>query len=290
MILVIIGPTAVGKTKLSVELAKKYNAEIINGDAMQVYKDMNIATAKIKEQEKEGIPHHLFDICDFDENYTVYDYQIDCRRKIDEILKKGKNVIIVGGTGLYIRAALYDYRFKNEEVKRCYDNLTDDELMIRVLEIDKDTNIHKNNRRRLERFLERYENNGSVSLNGDTKMYDFLTIGLKADRSILYEKIDNRVLTMVDEGLIDEARYFYDMKKDAKSLKTVIGYKELFSYFDGNLTLEEALYNIKKNSRHYAKRQYTFFNNKFDCSWFNTDYDNFSKTVDEVKEYIDSIY
>lgn len=290
MIIVIIGPTGVGKTKLSILLAKIYNAEIINGDAMQVYKEMDIATAKIKEEEKEGIPHHLFDICNYKDNYTVFDYQRDCRCKIADIISRGKNVIIVGGTGLYIRAALYDYRFIEEEKRRKYNHLSDEELYLKVKQFDKNVDIHKNNRRRLERLLEKYENGSVIEACGDNKIYDFLTIGLTTDRSLLYEKINKRVDKMVDEGLLEEAKMFYDREVSTKSLNTAIGYKELFEYFDGRSTLEQALYNIKKNSRHYAKRQYTFFNNKFDVTWFNTNYEDFSKTVLDVKEYIDKSF
>lgn len=288
MIIVIIGPTAVGKTKLSVELAKIYNAEIINGDAMQVYKEMDIATAKIKEEEKEGIVHHLFDICDYTDNYTVYDYQRDARFKIEDIMSRGRNVIIVGGTGLYIKAALYDYRFKEEETRRKYDYLSDEDLYQMVKKIDKSIDIHMNNRRRLERFLEKCDNDSITENCGDTKLYDFFTIGLTTNRDLLYEKINNRVDLMIKDGLLEEARKFYDRGVSSKALKTGIGYKELFEYFDGKVTLDQALYNIKKNSRHYAKRQYTFFNNKFDVTWFDTDYDDFNKTVLSVEDFIDS--
>lgn len=208
MIIVIIGPTGVGKTRLSIELAKIYDAEVINGDAMQVYKEMNIATAKIREEEKEGIPHHLFDICDYTDNYTVYDYQKDCRSKIGEIIKRGRNVIIVGGTGLYIKASLYDYRFQEEAVRRKYDHLSDEAVYQLAKKFDKNINIHMNNRRRLERFIEKYDNNSITENCGDTKLYDFLTIGLTTERSVLYEKINNRVDKMFDEGLMAEAKMF----------------------------------------------------------------------------------
>lgn len=288
MIIVIIGPTGVGKTKLSIELAKKVNAEIINGDSMQIYQEMDIATAKIREVEKENIPHHLFDICNYQENYTVYDYQRDCRLKIEEIKKRGKNIIIVGGTGLYIKAALYDYRFLKEEVKRKYEYLDDDELYEKVKCYDQNIDIHKNNRRRLERFLEKVENNIITENFGENKLYDFITIGLTTDRNILYKKINDRVDKMVEEGLVEEAKMFYDRKASSKALNTVIGYKELFEYFDGKVTFDQAIYNIKKNSRHYAKRQYTFFNNKLDVTWFDTDYNNFQNTVDEVENFVNS--
>ncbi len=285
-IIVIIGPTGVGKTKLSVELAKKIDGEIINADSMQVYKDLNIGTAKIKKEEKEGIPHHLFDIKNVEDMYTIYDYQKDCRNTINDILNRGKTPILVGGSGLYIRAALYDYKLDLEDNKNDYSNLTNEELLNKCLSIDPKCNIHLNNRKRLERFLNKSLNNSEI-VNDSKPLYDFTMIGLTTYRKNLYDIINNRVDKMIDDGLIDEVKAFYDKKIKSKSIMTGIGYKELYSYFDGNIPLEDAIELIKKNSRHLAKRQYTFFNNQFnDIKWFNTDYDNFSNTINEVYDYI----
>ena len=287
MIIVIAGPTGVGKTKLSIELAKKYNAEIINADSVQVYKKIDIASAKVTEEEKEGIPHHLFDIKEYDEDYTVYDYQIDARRVLDKLLKENKNVIIVGGTGLYINALLYDYRFNKEEESHKYDELTNTELLEKIYNINPNSNVDKNNNRRLIRELINLENN-TENKTGDILLYnDVYFIGLTTDRKVLYEKINDRVDIMINNGLLDEAKYFYKKNKNAKSLKTVIGYKELFLYFDGKISFEEAINLIKKNSRHYAKRQYTWFNNKLNLTWFNVDFNNFNNTINEVVSYID---
>ena len=162
MIVVIVGPTGVGKTKLSVELAKKLNGEIINADSTQVYKGLDIATAKVKENEKEGIPHHLFDIKDVKEDYTVFDYQQDSRKVIDDILKRKKTPIMVGGTGLYIKASLYDYEFEDETKHADYSPYSNEELYEKALKIDKNMKIHKNNRKRLERFLDYYLNNNCI--------------------------------------------------------------------------------------------------------------------------------
>lgn len=281
MIIVIVGPTGVGKTKLSIELAKKYNAEIINADSMQVYRSLDIATAKIKENEKEGISHHLFDICDINDIYTVYNYQKDCRNKIAEITDKGKNIIIVGGTGLYIKASLYDYRFKKEPELKNYDNLSNEELLAKIKEYDNSCSIHVNNRRRLVRLLNKYENDLMTEQEGNKPLYDFILIGLTTDRNTLYEKINHRVDQMVDDGLIEEARKLYDNHIYTKAINTAIGYKELYQYFDGTITLDEALNLIKKNSRYYAKRQYTFFKHQFhEIKWLETNYQDFSKTVD----------
>lgn len=287
MIIVITGPTAVGKTKLSIQLAKKYSAEIINSDSVQVYRKMDIASAKVTEEEKEGIIHHLIDIKDYNEDYTVYDYQIDGRNILDKLLKENKNVIIVGGTGLYIKALLYDYRFNKEEKNNDYENLTSEELYNKIISINKDSKVDKNNKRRLIRELINLENN-SENKNGDKLLYDNVYfIGLTTDRKYLYERINNRVDMMINNGLIDEAKYFYDLDKTAKSLKTVIGYKELFKYFDKEITKEEAILLIKKNSRHYAKRQYTWFNNKMNIKWFNVEFNNFDNTVKNVVDYIE---
>ena len=177
-IIVIVGPTGVGKTKLSIELAKRLNGEIINADSTQIYKDLDIATAKITEEEKENIVHHLIDIKNITEDYTVFDYQIDCRNKINEILNKNKTPIIVGGTGLYIKAALYDYNFNTENNFESFDNLSDDELYQKLLAIDPATEIHKNNRKRVVRAINYFLNNGKpISQNEkrDSRTYYILT-------------------------------------------------------------------------------------------------------------------
>ncbi len=289
-ILVITGPTAVGKTKLSIELAKKYNGEIINADAVQVYKGLDIGSAKVTEEEKEGIPHYLLSIKEVDEDYTIYHYQKDCREKIKEIQERGKIPIIVGGTGLYIKAALYDYKLTEEKEKDTYDNLTNEELYKKLTELDKDIIIDKNNRRRLIRAINYYkENNKSINKNKTDKLlYDALFIGLTTDRQILYNKINKRVDKMIENGLIDEVKSFYDKGVKTKPLLNAIGYKEVYSYLDGNISKEEMIEKIKQNSRHYAKRQYTFFNHQLKIKWFETDYNDFNNTIKEVESYIDS--
>lgn len=288
MIIVIVGPTGVGKTKLSVELAKRLNGEVINADSMQVYKGLDIATAKIKEEEKEEIPHHLFDICEVEENFSVYDYQKLGRDKIDEITKRNKNIIIVGGTGLYIKALLYDYEFEKENNTYDFSKVTDEELISKIKELDDKIEIDFNNRRRLERTLIKLIEKSNFSRKGNNPLYDFTIIGLTTERRNLYKRIDKRVLKMIDEGLLDEAKKLYE-KRNCKSLLTGIGYKEIFKYFDGDLSLDEAIELIQKNSRHYAKRQYTFFNNQFknkEINWFETNYQDFSKTINEVYNYL----
>lgn len=282
MIVCVVGPTGVGKTKMSIALAKKYNAIVINCDAMQVYKGMDIATAKIKEEEKEGIKHYLFDICEIEDNYTIYDYQKDCRKIIDE--NQNKNIIFVGGSGLYLKAALFDYQFFKEENTNTYENLTNEELYALCLKKDKNMQIHKNNRKRLIRFLNK-ENIENVE---PKLLYeDVYFIGLTTDRKKLYDKINKRVETMVEEGLLKEAKKFYDLHITCKSLNTVIGYKELFLYFDQQISYDEAISLIQKNSRHYAKRQYTWFNHQIPTHWFLVDYNYFDNTINEVIQYIE---
>ncbi len=282
MILAIVGPTGVGKTKLSVELAKKYKAIIINSDAMQVYKGMDIGTAKITEEEKEGIPHYLFDIKDVEENYTVYDYQLDARKIIEE--NQDKNIIFVGGTGLYLKAALYSYEFSEEDTTTNeYEELSNEELYKLAKEKDPNTMIHPNNRKRLVRFLNKKEINTEKS----TPLYKAIYIGLTCNREDLYDRINKRVDKMFEEGLLEEVRRFYDKNIESKALSTAIGYKELYAYFKGEIDLEEAKELIKKNSRHYAKRQYTWFNNQMDIKWFDVDFNDFNKTIEEVEKYID---
>ena len=283
MIICIVGPTGVGKTKLSVELAKKYNAIIINCDAMQVYKGLDIGTAKVREDEKDGVPHYLFDIKEVDEDYTVFDYQKDARKLIEE--HKDKNIIFVGGTGLYLKAAIYDYRFAIETTpKKDYSTYTNEELYKMIKEKNINVTIHPNNRVRMERFLNKEE----VEEVEPVKLYDHYLIGLTTDREILYDRINKRVDIMVEDGLLNEAKYFYDKEIKTKPLMGGIGYKELYDYFDNKISLQEALDKIKQNSRRYAKRQYTFFNNQLDVKWFNTDFNNFQNTIDDVTKYIDN--
>lgn len=278
----IMGPTGVGKTKLSVELAKLYDAYIINCDAVQVYKGLDIGSAKVTEEEKCGIKHFLFDIKNPDEEYSVKDYQTDLRNLFDKYSKK--NLIIVGGTGLYATAGAYDYRFNDEE-KKDYSNYSLEELYKLAKEKDINCNIDKNNRIRLERFLQK----DLTSLVEPTLLYnDAIFIGLTTSRENLYKIINKRVDKMIDNGLVQEVKNLYTNYPKSKILKRAIGYKEIIGYLDNKITLEEAVDEIKKNSRHYAKRQYTWFNNKMDIKWFEVNFNNFNETIDNVKDYLNS--
>lgn len=295
-IIVIVGPTGVGKTKLSVELAKHFNTEIINGDSVQIYKELNIGSAKVTEEEMQGIKHHLLDFKEIEEDYTVYDYQTDLRSKIKEFEDKGLTPIVAGGTGLYLKAALYDYKFEKEESSNFndYKEYSNEEVyeMLKVKDEKEALKLHPNNRKRVVRALNVITNiNQSKSEMLDEQkhelIYDVAFIGLTLPRDLLYERINKRVDIMIENGLIRETRNLFEKygNKDYKSLQA-IGYKELFAHYRNEISYEEAIELIKKKSRNYAKRQYTWFNNQFDVKWFDVDLENFDKTIQEVIEYL----
>lgn len=284
MIVAIVGPTGVGKTKMSVELAKRYNAIIINADAVQVYKGLNIGSAKATEEEKDGVKHFLLDFKEPSENYTVSDYQKDAREIIAKY--KDRNIIFCGGTGLYLCAALMDYRFYEDISNETYDDLTNAELYELALKKDKNVKIAKNNRVRLIRFL----NKNPKEVVEPKLMYDnVFFVGLTTNRDNLYDIINNRVDKMFAMGLVEEVANLVKKYPSSRVLNSAIGYKEVIPYLRGEYTLEETKELIKKNSRHYAKRQYTWFNNKMNVTWFNVNYDNFDETINDVKNYIDKV-
>ena len=288
-IIVVVGPTATGKTKVSITLAKMFNAVIINADSTQVYKEPLIATAKITEEEKEGIEHYLFDIVSLNQEYTLYDYQKDGRKLIDKFIKENRNIIIVGGSGLYIKALLYNYELKETELKRVdYSNYSNKELKEMADKIDINNNIHVNNRHRLERYITYYNETGNTITKTDNindKIYDFTLIGLKAGREELYKRTDKRVDEMFDNGLLEEAKELYKMHY--KKYSSIIGYRELEMYFDNKITLEEAKELMKRNTRRYAKRQYTWFNNQMkDINWFQVNYNNFDETLNKIIDFL----
>lgn len=286
-IIVIVGPTGVGKTAASIHLAHKYNAEIINADSTGVYKEPLIATAKIKEDEKDGIVHHMLDLVSLDEEFTLYDYQVKGRKILNDLINQNKNVIIVGGSGLYVKALLYDYKLdKNDNLRIDYSEYTNQELKDMADKIDKDNNIHVNNRQRLERYITYYKQTGkTIKKTNDInkKLYDFDIIGLKSDRETLYKRMNDRVDIMLENGLLEEAKSL----KDKKNFNNIIGYKELKQYFEGNLSFNEAIDLIKQNTRRYSKRQFTWFNNQMkDIKWFDVNYDNFNETLNEIDMYL----
>lgn len=281
-IIVIIGPTGVGKTKLSIELAKKLNAEIINGDSVSVYKRLNIGSAKPTLEEQQAVPHHLIDIKSPEEEYSVYDYQQDVRKKIAEITGRGKRVIIVGGTGLYIKAALYNYVFTKGTTNNNYDELTNEEILEKIREYDKQITIHPNNRKRLVRTLNKYENKEEITTEKDKCLYPVYIVGLTAPRDIVYDRINKRVEKMVEEGLVDEVVSLKDAYQNSRVLSSAIGYKEFIPYLFEDECLEDVIKRIQLDSRHYAKRQYTFFNHQFEAHWYDVNFDDFNQTIEAI--------
>lgn len=294
-VIVVIGPTSVGKTKMGVALAKKLNGEVISGDSMQVYRQMDIGTAKVTIEEMEGVTHHCIDILDPKDQYSVHDFQQTVRKQITEITNRGHVPIIVGGTGLYIKAALYDYTFSemennHDEINKKYRDYTNEQLYDHLKQIDEESAkiLHFNNRRRVLRAIEIYEQTGqkkSEMINEQEHicLYDAYFVGLTLPRELLYERINLRVDLMMKNGLQGEMESLIKqgLTRENQSMKA-IGYKEWFDYFEGKCDLNEVSENIKKHSRQYAKRQYTWFKNQFGVHWYDICLENFSKTIEEV--------
>lgn len=302
-VLVIAGPTATGKTALSVRLAKEMNAQIISADSIQIYKKLNIGSAKPNDAEKQGIPHHLMDFLEPDSIYSVADYVKDAKEKIDEILSKGKTPIITGGTGLYISSLVDNVEFSDGEIDTTVRDRLNEELKIygidamyeRLKTIDPDSaaEIHPNNTKRVIRALEIYETTGKTKKEHEkvSKLkqspYNFCLIGLNCEREILYERINKRVDIMIEKGLIDEVKSLLSsgVSKDAQSMQG-IGYKEVVMALNGEITEDECIELIKKNSRNYAKRQLTWFK-RGEYSWFDClDIDLYEKVKKHIGEFI----
>jgi len=290
MIIVVVGPTGVGKTKMSIELAKKYNAEIINADSTQIYEEINIGTAKITDEEKENIKHHLIDICSLDDSYTVYDYQIDGRKIINQLEKEGKNIVIVGGSGLYLSALLYDYKFGKENNIYDFDSLSNEEIYDTLKNLGVD--IDKNNRQKLIQNYAKHVNNSepiASEAGGKNLVYDTIIVGLTTERETLHKKINARTDSQIEQGLIHEVRHLFEKYPNSKELKTAICYKEFIPYLHHEAYLEDVLIKIKQNCRQYARRQYTWLNHKMDVTWFDTNFNDFNSTINEVIEYIETV-
>lgn len=286
-IIVITGPTASGKTKISVEVAKYLNAQIINADSRYLYKEANIATAKVSGEEMDGVIHNMMDTISLNEDYSIFNYQRDARSVLDRLIKENKNAIIVGGSGLYIKALLYDYKLEeNNKVNIDFSKYSNDELKVWANKINSNNDIHVNNRQRLERYISKYIENGNKELeNNDVfnKKYDFITFYLNVEREALYKRINDRVEDMFKNGLLEEA---VSLKK-YKHFKDIIGYKELIPYFNNLITLDEAKEEIKKDSRHYAKRQITWFTHQMnDKIIIDVDYNDVNKSIKEIINYI----
>ncbi|WP_156906544.1 tRNA (adenosine(37)-N6)-dimethylallyltransferase MiaA [Alteribacter aurantiacus] len=299
-LIVIVGPTAVGKTATSISLAKKVNGEIISGDSMQVYKGMDIGTAKVLPHEQDGIPHHLINIKNPEDSFSVQEFQRLATSCIQEIHNRGKVPIIVGGTGLYVSAVIYGYEFSEVKEDTSFRSRMETfvekhgahELHAMLKENDRKSYeaIHPNNVRRVIRALEVYERTGiPFSEQGTVKKespYNVTLIGLTMERQKLYDRIDRRVDVMLDQGLIDEVKGLYKQGiKDCQSV-LAIGYKELYDYLEGHASLEEAIVQLKQNSRRYAKRQLTWFRNKMDITWFDVT-DHVEQKVQEIHEFVE---
>ncbi len=282
-VIAIVGPTAVGKSRISVEVAKRFNGEIVSGDSMQVYKGLDIGTAKITDKEKQGIPHYMIDIKQPDEDFSAADFQNYVQHYVDHIASKQKLPIIAGGSGLYIQAALFNYNFADQRrdehvTKRLEQELENKGVMelynqLQRLDPDQAAKIHPNNHRRLIRALEIYETTGkTMSAYQQDQMseglYNPILIGLEMNRELLYERINKRVDIMMEQGLLDEVRKLYDRGYEHFQAMRGIGYKEFLPYFKGEQTLEESIRLLKRNSRRYAKRQYTWFRNKLNVHWY----------------------
>lgn len=281
MIFVICGPTGVGKSSLSEAYLKMQPAYIVNGDAFQCYKEMNIGTAKISEELINDGNHFLFNIASVDNEYTIYEYQKDLRNILDKLTKdKTKDILIVGGSGLYLKSALYDFSFsENKKVDLSeFEKMSDEELhgYLKTIDLQQAAKIHFHNRKRVLRAIEIYlvngENKTSLESRQEHKLlYDVHFIGLSKDsREELYKLIDERVDQMFKDGLVEEVKNLIKSHNPSLRAFQAIGYKELISYFEGKISLDEAKELIKKNSRHYAKRQYTYFNHQMDVRWFNS--------------------
>ena len=285
-LVILTGPTAVGKTKLSIELAKRINGEIISADSAQVYKHMDIGSAKIMPEEMEGIPHYLIDELEPKDEFNVVVFQQKTKQYMEEIYQKGKIPILVGGTGFYIQAVLYDIQFSidddNHQIRESLEKLGQEKGVLYLHEELKKVDpasakaIHANNMKRVIRALEYYQLTGqkisehNEEQRSNTSPYDFTYFVLNDHRELLYNRIDQRVDEMVIHGLIEEVQALKDMGYDRSYVSMqALGYKEIFSYLEGEITLEEAVYIIKRDTRHFAKRQITWFKREKDVTWVN---------------------
>lgn len=290
-VIAIVGPTAVGKTKISIELAKHFCLDIISGDSVAVYKGLDIGSAKPTKEEMQGVKHYLIDVLEPTEQYDVMAFQRFSRSVID----KNDCTIICGGTGLYIKSAIYDYDFsapsRDEEFLKQFDDYSNLELYKYLLKLDPELDqekIHMNNRKRVLRAIEiRLKTDKSIQSydRKDVMIYDSYIIYLNiSDREILYKRINDRVDLMIKEGLIEEVKSLYD-----KGIyPNAIGYKELVSYFNGEITLETAIEEIKKNSRHLAKRQMTWFRNQLDTHFYDVNIENVDETINIIKQDLEA--
>lgn len=291
-VLVIVGPTAVGKSDLGIEIAREINGEIISGDSIQVYRGFNIGSGKVTLEETKGIPHYLIDILDGKENYSVADFQHHARNAIDSISNKNKMPILVGGTGLYIKACMYDYHFISNAPQKVDDDLnqmSNEELYTTLEKLDFKAcaNIHPNNRKRVIRAI-------MIARSGKTKseieekqmhtpVYDVLFLGITCSKEMLHQRISLRVDKMVEKGLEEEIRSLLNqgIEFSDQSMQG-IGYREWQDYFEGNCSRDEVIEQIKTHSRQFAKRQYTWFNHQIPVQWVNIEEKNWKEKAYQI--------
>ncbi|WP_394217278.1 tRNA (adenosine(37)-N6)-dimethylallyltransferase MiaA [Halobacillus trueperi] len=297
LVISVVGPTAVGKSNLGIRIAQRFGGEVISGDSMQIYRTMDIGTAKVTKEEMQGIPHHMIDFKDPAEQFSVAEFQQNVQSLIRDIYERGKLPVLVGGTGLYIQATLFDFHFSEqkkdpsimEKLEKEWKENGRDYMYKRLVEIDPEQaeKIHPNNERRVLRALEVYETTGQVMSDRhhqqqEESPFSPLLIGLEMDRELLYDRINHRVDQMIEQGLVKEVQHLYEQGlKDAQSMQA-IGYKELIPYFEGSCTLEEAVELLKRNSRRYAKRQYTYFKNKMDINWYEVSPSNYEEKFETI--------
>ncbi|BAL68974.1 tRNA delta(2)-isopentenylpyrophosphate transferase [Streptococcus mutans LJ23] len=283
-LIVVLGPTAVGKTALGIKLAQQFHGEIISGDSQQVYRKLDIGTAKATAAEQAAVPHHLIDVREVDENYSAFDFVQEATKEIANICARGYLPIIVGGTGLYLQSLLEGYHLGGQvdheavlAYRRELETLSDTELS--QLVETKQIVMTEPNRRRLMRSLELHKFSQGVQNQGSP--YDVLLIGLNDNRQDLYERINARVDKMMAAGLLDEAKWLYDNYPHAQATRG-IGYKELFPYFAGDIGLEEAIEKIKQNTRRFAKRQLTWFKNRMAVSFYSVSDSDYKGKINQA--------
>ena len=303
-LVVIVGPTASGKTELSIEIAKKFNGEVISGDSMQVYKHMDIGTAKVTRDEMDGIPHHMIDILEPDESFSAYEFKKRAEACIEDIINRGKLPIIAGGTGLYIQSLLYNYAFEDETVSpekmqivhaqlAELEQYNNEELHHYLASFDSESaeNIHPNNRKRVLRAIEYYLKTKKLlssrkKVQQFTENYDTLLIGIEMPRETLYFKINKRVDIMLGHGLFKEVQQLVEQGFETSQSMQAIGYKELVPVVKGNMKMDDAVEKLKQHSRQYAKRQLTWFKNKMNVHWLNKETMSLQMMLDEITTQI----
>jgi len=303
-LVVIVGPTASGKTELSIEIAKKFNGEVISGDSMQVYKHMDIGTAKVTRDEMDGIPHHMIDILEPDESFSAYEFKKRAEACIEDIINRGKLPIIAGGTGLYIQSLLYNYAFEDETVSpekmqivhaqlAELEQYNNEELHHYLASFDSESaeNIHPNNRKRVLREIEYYLKTKKLlssrkKVQQFTENYDTLLIGIEMSRETLYFKINKRVDIMLGHGLFKEVQQLVEQGFETSQSMQAIGYKELVPVVKGNMKMDDAVEKLKQHSRQYAKRQLTWFKNKMNVHWLNKETMSLQMMLDEITTQI----